>query len=79
MKTTSLSVIACLLYGAQAIRFETELLSIGERMRDIDQKEFLTITAPGLDSSIRTNSEEARNLFSQVDFDTYNEDTKSIL
>jgi len=35
---SSLAVIACLLYGTQAIKFDTELLSIGEKMREIDDK-----------------------------------------
>ena len=79
MKSTSLAVLACLFYGAQAIRFETELLSIGERMRDIDQREYLSISVAGLDDSQKSPSEEARKLFGQVDVESYNEDYKSIL
>ena len=56
MKSTSSAVLVCLFYGAQAIKFETELLSIGERMRDIDQREYLSISAPGLDDSQKSNS-----------------------
>lgn len=68
MKST-LAVIACLLYGTQAIRFlenDMELLSIGERMRFIEEKE-------------QSNSDVARQLFGQVDVSSYNEDMKSTL
>jgi len=85
---SSLAVIACLLYGTQAINLEdVELLSIGERMKDIDEKSFVSIGEMMKkreimmiqDTEEKTNQEEARSLFGQVDFDSYNEDYKSVL
>ena len=78
----NLAVLACLLYGSQAINLQNneELVSIGERMRDIDERQFVSIGQKmqerGLvmidDTEEKRDSDTARSLFGSVDFESYN-------